>query len=260
MAARQPGKRPTPAAKARTPAKVVRPPVRLATAGLPPRIAATLDVLRESARGPGSHQSKREWSNWIRRVAAQVVINDDIERSVVHWWRESFSDLVEQSTFCKWAVSDRWLAQRQERLEKFREAVERQIGTDNVRAFVEDLRKLDAIHTDLAQKIQGDGNAFEVVDADSKKRTLVVVPTQFEKRSEAITALVALDRRRDDKRKGVLGGLPAALGTGGGELQPVAVNLGLSPAVARAMAKAKMLAERAETAQVEEGGEHDDEG
>jgi hypothetical protein len=225
---------------------------------------ASLDAIRDAHDPTASAQSKREWSGWLRKLAAMLVINDDLERSVVSWHREHFSDLIGLVTIQKWCQADGWLRQREERIAKFREAVERQIGTDNVRAFVDDLRRLDALHTDVADKLAGKGNTIKrLVPEDGKmvERSVDVIPATFDKRSEAIAALVSLDRRRDEKRKGVLGGLPSALGTGaapGGVT--VSTTITLSPAVARAMARAKLVAERGEVEGVTapEEGEDDE--
>lgn len=260
--ARQPGKRPPKAAPkkpARPAKKVVRPPARRAPVVVPvvtartkaPDLIAALDSLRASRDPNATAQSKREWAKWLRRICGLLFIADDMERSVVGWHREIADDLIGVDQFQRWATADGWLKAREERLVKFREAVERQIGTDNVRTFVRDLEKLDELHEDVAGKLAGRGNKLEVeyVNDEGKlcKRFVEVVPTTFEKRSEAVKALVELDRRRDEKRKGVLGGLPTALGTGAGPREfTVTTTLTLSPGVARAMARAKLVAERDE--------------
>lgn len=274
MAKRQPGKRPS----KQTKAKVVRPPPRRASTAVavtpqvvaipssltpPADLVATLAAIRDANDPTATPQSKRAWSAWLRRVCGLLVIGDDLERSVVQWHREHFSDLISLVSFQKWATADGWLRQREERLSKFREAVERQIGTENVRAFVDDLRKLDALHADLGEKLSGRGNTitehYTKEDGTKGERVYDIVPRAFEKRAEAVTALVALDRRRDEKRKGVLGGLPAALGTGAGNPQvTVTTTISLSPHVARAMARAKLVAERDEV-EGKDADEGDDE-
>lgn len=261
--ARNPGKRPTaptkpaPAAK---PVKVVRPPGAkvspiLAPADLPGR----LEALRAERDPDATPQERRSWSARLRLIAGLLVVNDDLARSVVQWHAEHFHDLIAVDTFQRWSAEDKWLSKREERQERIREEIERQIGTATVRSFLDDLKKLDVLHEDIADAIVGRRNIVRQSYTDPKTgevkmRDVEVVPLAFEKRSEAVQALVALDRRRDEKRKGVLGGLPAALGSGvGGQGQQVTVtaSITISPQVARAMARAKLIAERAE---VEGGG------
>lgn len=250
---KRPGKRPPPS-PTKAPAKVVRPPGKKASPLLAPSdLPSRLEVLRDEFDPTATPQQRRGWSARLRLIAGMLVAHDDLMRTVVQWHTDHFSDLISLSAFQRWSIEDRWLQKRGDRQQRIREEIERQIGTENVRSFIADLKKLDVLHDDISGALTGERNVVVQEYTDEKgvvhKREIQVVPVGFEKRSEAVRALVDLDRRRDEKRKGVLGGLPAALGTGsvepgGGNVVNVTVQI--SPNVARAMARAKLIAERGE--------------
>jgi hypothetical protein len=229
----------------------MRRPIEIAPLVGHPELPKRFEALKaefDPALGP---QQRRSWLIRLRLLAEMLVVNDDEDRPIVEWWRDHFSEYVNQARFSLWASKGGWLRAREDRKQRFREQVEQQIGTDNVRKFLEDLKKLDVLHDEVTDRLAGKGNRVtqDYVDDAGKKRTRTVpiVPETFEKRSEAFSVLVALDRRRDEKRKGVLGGLPSAFGTAGnGTEVTISATLTLSPNVARAMAQAKMRAERDE--------------
>jgi hypothetical protein len=152
-----------------------------------------------------------------------------------------------------WAKKDKWLEKREEFFAHVRDELLREVGAQHVHQWVEDLKGLDVLHGSLERQLKGEENEYEydVVDEKGNVRRVktAIVPPVFGSRGDAVRSFVLLDRQRDEKRKNVLAGLPVAVGATNAVEAPVEV-LVLTPAVARAMARAKLLAERSEV----EGG------
>jgi hypothetical protein len=205
----------------------VRPPIGL--------VATATDVAagdaplarfrREVARAP--HHSKREWTKGLRELAAQVFVSDREQRPVA-WHARQLADLVSPKTVEVWSARDRWLDRRAAFLEKVRAAVLNEIGVAYAAEYIDDLRQLDALYGRLAGALL------------AGERGAPTVPPTFTSRAEAMRCLLALDQRRDEKRR-ALGQLvrPPA------EPPPALEEPALIPArVARAMAHARLRAER----------------
>lgn len=201
--------------------------------------AQALRSLRASIDATDPPAKKRAWTGALREIAGEAFVADRARRSVTWWATEMLGDLVAKKTVERWAQEDGWIARRERVLEAMREEVLRGIATEHAQLLLRDLRALDVIHEELVEKLSG-------VDAAG------AVPTAFTSRAEAFRALVALDRRRDEKRRLIVDAMP--------QVEPPAARppqevLQLRPEVARAMAHARIRAERelAERAAAEGG-------
>lgn len=150
----------------------------------------------------------------------------------------------------RWSSEDHWEDGRNKFWEQVEERLSSKIAEQNVQQFMKDLEGLDKAYAELTRQVLDPAANVIVVGKDKdtgKDIKAVVVPLTFESRGDAFRTLALLDRRRDEKRKSVLGGLPAmgTGGVGGGDDDGVPLPQ-LSPKAVKAMARAKLLAEREE--------------
>lgn len=190
--------------------------------------ADALHVLRASIDASLPPAKKRAWTGALREIAGEAFVADREKRTVSWWATEMLGDLVAKKTVERWAQEDGWIARRERMTEVMREEVLHGIATEHARLLLRDLRALDELHEELVGQLSG-------LDAGG------AVPPSFTSRAEAMRALVALDRRRDEKRRLIVDAsppTPAPAPVFSPEVRP------LAPEVARAMAHARIRAER----------------
>jgi len=184
----------------------------------------------------------------MRHTAGLRFIFDREKRTVGWWWTNHYSKAIALVRFKSWSSQDKWIARRQEQWREIEAVAARNLASAHVRVLQKDLEALDQIQGSLASALVGNG--LQEIEINGKKEKVLIVPHGFESRAEALRVLTLLDKRRDEKRREVMGGLPAG-GTGmeasaeDSELIP-----GVSPKVAEALARAYLQA----TAEEQEKG------
>lgn len=230
--------------------RVVRPPVARAVEGeIVSRIPKTKMIPPPDVVVPDRLR--------LRRLAGAHYITSENKLSVYEVWEAFGKDIgIVESTFQHWSILDSWISRRDEYWNTVEARVLHKKAGELVAQLTKDLETLDAVFTTVGSQIQGgaansietvvlDENKQPVLDKNGRPRMRVIdaVPKVFDSRGDAIRSMVAVDRRRDEKRRNILGGLPLAIGTGGTHPLDVDELPSISPSVARAMARAALMAE-----------------
>jgi hypothetical protein len=188
-----------------------------------------LDNLRAHVAASGD-VPKRQWTDGLRALVAQAFITDREQRARA-WHAAQVADLVSAKTVQAWSSKDGWLEKRSDFQRRICDDVLKQLGADHVRHYVADLVGLDELYRRVAATLLG------VAEAGDRE-----VPTAFGSRAEAIRCLLLLDARRDEKRRLLERHQPAVSPSA-----PATPSAPIPPHVARAMAHARLLAERGDS-------------
>lgn len=203
----------------------------------------------------------------------------DPEKPTLTWFAEHIAKPhgVSRTTCETWCGGDNWMMRREEYWRRVEQKLLAEIATVQIRQWSKDLEMLDGMYEQLGSQLAGKGNEIELDDEGGeatdddkakgaaaahppRKRKALIVPPLFARRVEAVRSLVEIDKRRDEKRRSVIGGLPMAVsGTAGAEIEEDALP-SLTPHEARAWAHAKMLQDRTVQPVPDASTESDDEG
>lgn len=248
------------AAKAVPPPRVARPPgsrgrpIVAETVRLFGRSPSVKHELPEKEAPPGSARemqviTRENFLKGLRQQAKIAYTTDAQSRGIRWWWTTYYSADVSESAFNRWSSEDHWEEGRRAFWQAVESKVATQIADANANQFIADLKGLDTMFNTMVDQINGGAANMVVIGKDDKDQPIkaTAVPVAFDKRGDAIRALTALDKRRDEKRKGVMGALPATGMGGSGGLPSDEVEMPqLTSKVARAMARARLLTEREE--------------
>lgn len=181
----------------------------------------------------------------MRFHAGKDYVYDPHQRSA-SWWHESHYGKVSWSTFRNWQQDDDWTSRREAHWRTVEQALGKQIASDLVREQAKELKDLQAVRTQIFGML---------LPADDK--TAIPPPKSFE---SIVSALVAVDKRVDDKRGLALDGLPLALGSQTSEAPIAGPGVAYSDEELRAMAQARMRVQQKQLESAKSGAKSVEDG
>lgn len=164
------------------------------------RVAIAKSQGRSAPKGKSTltPPSQQQTMQWLRFSAGLYYTTDFQGTTVEKMAKHPIYGAVKLTTLRTWCAEDRWVTRRSQNLERWREAIERKIASEIVKARQDQLERLRAIFDKTAKKLEDD----------------VVEPKSYEGLMQALVKLASLmDEWNEKLGRAIIPDMPIATPT-----------------------------------------------